>query len=101
MRVTDGSGGAIYQPEGSAGVPPWSQRRGRGLVMARRERRPGLLDGFDGLLWAPDRRTLRKPNNARAPVVTTMIPNTIRNAAQRYSQVSSSSATKKKKKNVE
>ena len=37
---------------------------------------------------------------SRAPT-TTWIPNTIRNATQRHSQVSSSSATKKKKKNVE
>src|SRR5919107_3375052 len=29
------------------------------------------------------RRTLRYPNNASTPVTSTMIPNTIRNAAQR------------------
>ena len=56
IRVTDGSGGAIYQPEGSAGVAALRrmQRRCRGLVVTRCQRRPRLLDRFDGLLRAAD-----------------------------------------------
>ena len=110
MRVTDGSGAAIYQPEGSVGLAASGWRasgasrsaRGRGLVVAGRERGAGLLDRFDGLPRSPDPAHLQETEAgpARRPT-TTMIANTIRNATQRHSQLSSSSARKKKKKNVE
>src|ERR1700712_162554 len=46
---------------GIGGGPARVQRRRRGLVMARRERRPGLLDRFDGLLRTADAPDLEVP----------------------------------------
>lgn len=71
--------------------------RAGGLVMARRERGARLLDRFDRLARPANPAHLRKPSRASAAPTTTMIPKTIRYATQRHSQVSSSSAMKKKK----
>ncbi len=47
------------------------------------------------------RRNLKKPRSANAAASASIRAKTMRNAAQRHTQVSSSSARKKNKKNVE
>src|SRR5690606_38446455 len=92
-----------HQPDGSLGLPAVAS----GAVGAPARSWPGVrasrVSLTDSMVcFGPRmRRTFRYPNSASTAATTTMIPNTIRNAAHRHNQVSSSSARKKNRKNVE
>ena len=81
----------------------------RGLVIARDPALswPGVsavrVSLTDSIVWRGPlmRRTFRNPRTASAAPTTSMIANTIKYAAHCGSQLPSSSARKKKKKNVE